>query len=301
VKVPIANPFDFARCVVMGHRGAPLLAPENTPASFAAAADAGAAWVELDVRRSADGLVVAHDPVTAAGRALVEQPTAGARAEGIWPLAEVLDGLPAGLGVDVEVKNLPGEPDYDETDAVAAPLAPLLRAAGSRRPLIVSSFNPSTLAALAAAAPEVPRGLLHGPSLRAPAGLALARELGAAVLCSHVDAPDLDAALVGAAHAAGLAVLVWTVDDPARARAPGRPRRRRPLHERPAHPRRRAAPAVGGAPQTPAASVGKAGPRARGAPHTPGGFRSRCLPLRDTAYAMTVRARGTARRTSSSV
>ncbi len=34
---------------VMGHRGAALLAPENTLASIRAAADAGATWVEIDV------------------------------------------------------------------------------------------------------------------------------------------------------------------------------------------------------------------------------------------------------------
>ena len=45
-----------------GHRGAPDLAPENTLAGFRAAVAAGASFCELDVRRSADGvLVIMHD------------------------------------------------------------------------------------------------------------------------------------------------------------------------------------------------------------------------------------------------
>lgn len=212
--------FGARRPAVVGHRGAPRVARENTPASFAAAAAAGATWVELDVRRAAGELVVCHDPVDPIGAPLHGQTAEALRAHGIASLDEVLATLPAGLGVDVELKNLPGEADYDETDALAALVAPAVRAAAdSGRPMMVSSFNPSTLAAAGALLGKVPVGLLHGPTLRAPSALSLARELGAAVLCAHLDAPGLDAPLVDAAHAQGVAVLVWTVDDPARARS----------------------------------------------------------------------------------
>lgn len=47
---------------VMGHRGAPSAAPENTMASFQQAIDDGADWIELDVQETADGkVVVIHD------------------------------------------------------------------------------------------------------------------------------------------------------------------------------------------------------------------------------------------------
>lgn len=218
MSAPVAeSPFGLAVPVVMGHRGAPRVAPENTPAAFAAAAAAGATWVELDVRRAVDGLVVCHDPCTPEGVPLIGLRAAELHAQGIWPLAEVLDGLPPGLGVDVEVKNLPGEPDYDETAAVADLVAPLLAAAARRRLLVVTSFNPATLAAIGETAPAVPRGLLHTPALRARAALELVAELEARVLCTHVDTPDLGAAVVAEAHERGVAVLVWTVDDAARA------------------------------------------------------------------------------------
>jgi glycerophosphoryl diester phosphodiesterase len=50
-------------CVIIGHRGARGLFPENTQAGFAAALALGINAVELDVALTADGVVVvAHDP-----------------------------------------------------------------------------------------------------------------------------------------------------------------------------------------------------------------------------------------------
>lgn len=50
------------RPIVVGHRGAAGIAPENTRASFTAALDCGAEWIELDVRFTRDGEpVVIHD------------------------------------------------------------------------------------------------------------------------------------------------------------------------------------------------------------------------------------------------
>lgn len=213
------GPFvDAARPVVMGHRGAPVVAPENTPAAFAAAADAGATWVELDARRSADGAVVVHhDPWVGGDQAVVELACGELRARGVWLLADVLARLPPGLGVDVELKNLPGEPDYDEGDALVALVADVL--AGADRPLMTSSFNPETVAALRSRLPDVPAGLLVTDGVRVSAGVALAVELGACVYCPSADTPGLTDAGVATAHDAGLDVLAWTIDDPVFARA----------------------------------------------------------------------------------
>ena len=46
--------------LVIAHRGASREAPENTPAAFEAAIALGADAVELDVRRTADGVLVVH-------------------------------------------------------------------------------------------------------------------------------------------------------------------------------------------------------------------------------------------------
>ena len=48
--------------LIIGHRGASAVAPENTIAAFQAAIDAGADGIEFDVRLTGDGVpVVIHD------------------------------------------------------------------------------------------------------------------------------------------------------------------------------------------------------------------------------------------------
>jgi glycerophosphoryl diester phosphodiesterase len=52
----------FGRPLVVGHRGASALAPENTLAAFEAALRAGADMIELDIAVTVDGeIVVIHD------------------------------------------------------------------------------------------------------------------------------------------------------------------------------------------------------------------------------------------------
>lgn len=202
------------RPAVVGHRGAPRVAPENTPASFAAACAAGATWVELDVRRcAAGGLVVHHDARTPDGRPVVEQTADDLAAQGIWGFEAVLAALPPGAGVDVEVKNVPGEPDFDADERVARRVAALLHERLDERPWMTSSFTPSTVAVLAAALPEVPAGLVHYAGLGLAQARDIARAHGAQVLCPQVGAPGLDGPGIALLHEAGLPVLVWTVDD----------------------------------------------------------------------------------------
>ena len=58
---------------VIAHRGAREAARENTLPAFRLAREFGAEWVELDARRTADGVVVVHhDAQLADGRVLAE-------------------------------------------------------------------------------------------------------------------------------------------------------------------------------------------------------------------------------------
>lgn len=60
--LPCSRPVPPGSRIVLGHRGAPSLAPENTLASIRRAARAGASWVEIDVDVIGDGTpIVIHD------------------------------------------------------------------------------------------------------------------------------------------------------------------------------------------------------------------------------------------------
>lgn len=208
------EPFDRPPAIV-GHRGAPVAAPENTPVSFQAAADAGASWVELDVRLTSDGsLVVHHDPRLADGAAVNERTAEDLAAVGVWAFVAVLAAMPPGIGVNVEIKNIPGEPDFDEEERAAALVVEALGDRLDERPWMTSSFNPATVAWLAEALPRVPSGLVHFETAAVADTIDIARAHSARALCPRDGAPGLDADGLAAAHEAGLAVMVWTVDDP---------------------------------------------------------------------------------------
>lgn len=212
--MPIFEGFG-ARPVVVGHRGVRRLElAENTPPAFAAAASEGATWVELDARRSADDVpVVYHNGWTADGVSVVDRTAAELEAVGVHSLASILDCLPATMGVNVEVKNLPGEPDYDPDDHVVDAVAAVMADHQGGRPVFYSSFNPLTVEALLRRLPDAEVGLIHYEGIAVADAIPLALEAGATVLSSNVGAADLTAGGIDAAHEAGLSVMVWTVND----------------------------------------------------------------------------------------
>lgn len=205
--------FGPPRPVVLGHRGARRAAPENTPEAFAAAIERGATWVELDVRMSAQSTpVVVHDAHVDGGAAVIDLSDDALAGLGIRPLARVLDELPAGAGVDVEVKHREGEPGWDESATIGEVTAQVVRERADSRPALVTSFDERVLRAVRATAPELPLGLLTGVLRSVQAGLARALALGCEVLAPHFSAPGLTDDGVEAVHEAGLEVLVWTVN-----------------------------------------------------------------------------------------
>ena len=208
------------RPAVVGHRGLRRAGlRENTPPAFAAAAADGADWIELDVRRSADGaLVLYHDGWTPDGVAVFDRTTAELAEQGLWTLSDVLADFPPDVGLDVEVKNLPGEPDYDPDDVIVPVVAEMIAPLIGQRPLMTSSFNPLTVGRLVEALPEIPCSLIHFDTLAITSAAVIAREMGAAGLSPRVNSPGLDAEGVAAVHADGLTLLVWTVNKPELAR-----------------------------------------------------------------------------------
>ncbi len=64
-STPLSSTAPLEEPLIMAHRGLSSVAPENTLAAFAAAAEAGVEWVELDVALTEEGLIpVIHDATT---------------------------------------------------------------------------------------------------------------------------------------------------------------------------------------------------------------------------------------------
>ncbi|MFN8039912.1 MAG: glycerophosphodiester phosphodiesterase [Acidimicrobiales bacterium] len=199
---------------VVAHRGASRAFPENTVEAFRGAVTLGADGIELDVRRCADGtLAVHHDPTPADGGPPLAERTAETLPAEVPTLATALAASEP-LWVNVEIKSDPAEPGFDPAYAVAGEVAAVLAAAGAPERFLVSSFDPGAIAAHRAVDPSIPTGLLVFHLADLARTVARAAEAGHVAL--HPFDPLVDAALVDAAHAAGLAVNVWTVDDPAR-------------------------------------------------------------------------------------
>ena len=202
--------FD-AEFLVIGHRGAAGLAPENTLASFRRAVELGVDAVELDVHVVDGALVVIHDdsvdrttdgtgPLEDYRLAALRELDAG-DGERIPLLEEVFEAVPRSVGINVELKG----------DGTGAVLADRLRDDG--RAVLVSSFDRGELREFHARRPEVPCAPLHHRLRRGMA--AEARKLDAWSI--NVAEGLVDRPLIERLGAAGFPVLAYTVNDAARA------------------------------------------------------------------------------------
>ncbi|MET9726401.1 glycerophosphodiester phosphodiesterase [Streptomyces zaomyceticus] len=211
------SPLPFA------HRGGTANGLENTAAAFRRAAAAGYRYFETDVHTTADGVLVAFhdatlDRVTDASGRIRDLPWAAvreARVAGKEPLplfADLLDEFPeARWNVDLK------------TESALLPLLDLIRRKRAWDRVCVSSFTEARLA-------RVQR--MAGPRLATSYGVGgviglRLRSLGipAAVRAGAIAAqvPErqggvtvVDRRFIREAHARGLQVHVWTVNDPDR-------------------------------------------------------------------------------------
>jgi len=215
---------------VIGHRGAAGLAPENTLAGFRLARTLGVAWVEFDVRLTADRrCVVLHDatldrttdasgPVGAMSLDAVSACDAGSWfapdfvGERVPTLEETIDLLfDLGLGANIELKAEAGE-ESDLARAACRIIAGMWQA-GAPDP-IVSSFSVETLDAARRAEADLPRGLLLDGDPSGWHDRALAVE-ATTIHCRH---SRLSRARTAEMRAAGFPVLAYTVNHAGRLR-----------------------------------------------------------------------------------
>jgi glycerophosphoryl diester phosphodiesterase len=251
----MANPWLDRRVLHYAHRGGSREAPSSTLLAMRQALARGADVLEMDVHATLDGhLVVCHDPTVDATTngsgaiaamtlaqvqaldnaywwvegevAVTDAPASAYVYRGRAPddhdlrvptLREVLEALP-GIPLNLDIKQTtPTVKPYE------AALAALLDEFGRSDDVIVTSFLDSAIATFAALAPAV--GRAAGPLTLAecwqaarqgqPLPIADPGLVALQVPLTFGSLPVVEEGLIAAAHAAGLAVHVWTIDDPA--------------------------------------------------------------------------------------
>jgi glycerophosphoryl diester phosphodiesterase len=202
---------------VLAHRGARRVAPENTLEAFRIALEQQADGVELDVHRTSDDELVVHHDADAAGLGVLADASCeairAARPD-IPTLAEVLDAC-VGSIVNIEIKNLPGDADYDDTDRAADLVVELLSARSRQDDVIVSSFNLATVNRVRRLDEHTPTAFLVMFGIDPFDALRLCADHGHAALhpFAAMLAGDDGPPILRSADELGLAVNVWTVNE----------------------------------------------------------------------------------------
>jgi glycerophosphoryl diester phosphodiesterase len=172
---------------------------------YEAAVASGTEFVEIDVRRTADGVLVLHHDPAVRGRQI--NATASARLSNLPRVTDVLELARGRVRLHVDIKDA----DIEE---------PLLELLGDAGGFIVTSLEDDVVARVKALRPDVLVGLSLGrdhPAQRLRTRLSELRPLpraercGADFLAAHHRLARLG--VLRQAAAQGLPVFVWTVND----------------------------------------------------------------------------------------
>jgi glycerophosphoryl diester phosphodiesterase len=200
---------------IIAHRGASADAPEHTLAAYDLALDQGADALEIDLRATADGkLVAVHDPT-------LERTHRDPRAVADLSFAELraLPERPERLGGLLRAYR--GETRFllELKDPVPPMERRVIRAVTHSRvraDVEVQSFDEGCLKRMRRLAPDIPLALLVDP-LPARKRVWLDRALRLGARAVGIPRAQVDAELIDAAHERGLLLRAWTVNDPAEA------------------------------------------------------------------------------------
>jgi glycerophosphoryl diester phosphodiesterase len=231
--------------LIIGHRGASALAPENTLASFKRALEDGAAGVELDVRLASDGVpVVIHDAtlqrtgnhegsVARSTSAELGQTDVGswfnhthpqfARAEYSRQFVPTLDQVfdlfkKRATRADIIYVEMKTDKRKDTYVELAAAVVQLVNDRNLRRHVVVVSFNLKAVAEIRRIDSHIVTGALFEPQ-RNPVKTIRKHPMITAAVDSGADQILLhwliaSRRLVELAAQSNLLPVVWTVDDP---------------------------------------------------------------------------------------
>ncbi|MFF3904994.1 glycerophosphodiester phosphodiesterase [Streptomyces sp. NPDC001848] len=206
---------DCSGTRVIGHRGSPRRAPENTIASFRAAAAHGADYVETDVQFTKDGRpVILHDATvdrTTDGTGRIDQLTAqqvsgltvkgGGRVPTLRQALSAVKALPVRLLLEIKGPQTPAAVDQ---------VLRLVAETGMTDRTVVQSFDENIVRHAAASPYKIKLALLRDKLDADP--VATARKFSLAAYAVNFNSLKAHPDTVRRLHAAGVQTFVWTVD-----------------------------------------------------------------------------------------
>lgn len=194
---------------IYAHRGLHLSERENTVNAFLEAKALGVDGVELDVRRSRDGALVIHHDAGIESVGDICDLDVRSLPPYVATLAEALNAC-EGIRVNVEIKNIPGDPGHDPTPGLAHQVIDEIIELGWRERVIISSFDLATCEAVRQKDAGIEIGWLLDWRKETAPTVAMVADRGLNAI--HPFFQRLDREILADAHHHGIAVNVWTVN-----------------------------------------------------------------------------------------
>ena len=204
--------------LVYAHRGDRSRAEDNTLEAYRLAVEADADGVEMDVRRTIDGvLVMNHDDRRPGFPPIVEMTFADIREQlpSMPTFVETLASVPQDVWLNVEIKNFPHEADFDESRSIVTQVIETIDEHDTLGRILLSSFDPVTMQRAAQINPEMLRAQLVKLPYGLDIGIAAALSQGADAVnpeLAHLSKDPI--AAISSIHEAGLRTIVWKVNAP---------------------------------------------------------------------------------------
>ncbi|WP_254705648.1 glycerophosphodiester phosphodiesterase [Streptomyces vilmorinianum] len=231
MKVTALDPNPYIRptntpLTVIAHRGASSLAPENTMFAQETARRSGADFIENDVQLSKDGVpYLLHDStvdrttdgtgdITTLTAAQLDTLDAGSWFSPLYTGARIPTLATQLADLRTRGGNLLLEIKRADTKNDVAAMIDVVRAHNMTDRVIMQSFDTRHLRWVHDLAPELPLGLLRSTLDTDP--VAIAEDLHLTTYNPNGNALDTTPGIVADLHAAGIAVMAWTADTPAK-------------------------------------------------------------------------------------
>ncbi len=190
--------------LIIAHRGASAYAKENTLESFNLAFKLGSTWLETDIQRSKDGvLVLYHDYNFKNGKQIKDRSYDYLKKFNIPTLADLLKITPKNFTLNLEIKN----DNNIYPDIETQILAEITKAKNiNQNQILISSFDVPTLQKIRALDKQINIGVLtRNFEVKTPLSLK-AKSV-------NISAKRVTKKFIEICHKNNLKVLVYTVND----------------------------------------------------------------------------------------